>query len=221
MLRKTGLTVSILMLAAVLLVLYGNCADTRITLEVESKESIAVAKPSASICSYAATQTLTDDIHVSFIVDMSGSNIRTTFRPGTTQSFPATDLAGERQHVTAHRGGYHRRRPEEARGDAGAEERRDVRDRSGHRQGGVCRSVRAQHQLGHGLRREEQLETHTQSRCQLRQDGQGVLRGAGAGARLVIAVVQPGHGVALHPRQLWRGVLCCRKGQPDPGQPAR
>jgi hypothetical protein len=107
-----------------------------------------------------------------------------------------------RQHLAADRRRPGHQRPEEARGDAVAEERHLLCDRGRHRQGDLGGPGRAGRQLAHRFRREEQLGAHPQSLCQHRQERQGLDGRAGPGACVGAAILQSGHGPALCRHQL-------------------
>ena len=64
----------------------------------------------------------------------------------------------------------------------------------------------------HRLRQGQQLGAHPQSGCHLRQDRQGLLRGAVADACVASAVVQPEHGSDLLPHALRRRLVRGEKG---------
>ena len=84
--------------AASLLLVFTNCSDVKVQ-EMPSVVEVVSIKPDISICSVANTKKLQDRMKITFIIDMSGSNLR----PAAT----ATDknmlrLAAIRDFITGH-----------------------------------------------------------------------------------------------------------------------
>lgn len=77
-----------------LLIGFWSCTDVRLAKIADGAFSSSV-KPDISVCSYADTRTLADDLRIGFIIDMSGSNIR------KTNGIPATDPMGGRLNAVA------------------------------------------------------------------------------------------------------------------------